>query len=121
MRELEKEFGFQGRTLRQMKREGRVCVYELLGRGGVLYGYEVVIIKIAPAVEIKGELYPEREVYPSSSKSSDDWGRVAWSYSRNCFQDALERYAGLLSEQEKYGFSASGAVLGSPQEEVEVG
>lgn len=114
MRELEKEFGYQGRTLRQLKREGRVAIYELLGRGGVLYGYEVVIVKIAPAEEIMGKPYPEREVYPSSRKDSDDWGHIAWSYGRDHFQDALKRYTGLVAEQEKYGFSASGAVLEQP-------
>jgi hypothetical protein len=80
----------------------------------VLYGYEVVIVKIAPAEEILGRQYLEREVYPSSRKDSDDWGRIAWSYSRDHFQDALLRYTGLVTEQEKYGFSASGAVLEQP-------
>jgi hypothetical protein len=58
VRELEKEFGYQGRTLRQLRREGRVAIYELLDRGEVLYGYEVVVIKIAPAEEILGRQYP---------------------------------------------------------------
>lgn len=67
MKELEREFRYQGRILRQLRREGTTAIYEVLSDGGgVLYGYEVIRIKRAPAEEKFGKFYPERELYPSS-------------------------------------------------------
>lgn len=104
MKTLQTKFKYQSRTLRQLKREGRVAIYELLGRGEVLYGYEVVIIKIRPAEIVFEREYPEREVYPSSSKESSDWGSIAWSYGRNYLSDALKRFDGLVAEEQEHGF-----------------
>jgi hypothetical protein len=96
MRLLRTEIPLQGRTLRQLKRQARIALYGLYGPGDILYGYEVIVIKIRPAEEAFGREYPERELYPSSAKNSDDWGRIAWSYGRNDLAGAEERYAGLL-------------------------
>ena len=58
-----------------MKRQGMVAIYELFGRGRVLYGYEVIIVKVLPAEIIVGRDYPEREAYPSSAKNSEERSR----------------------------------------------
>lgn len=94
MRTLETEIRYQGRTLKQTKREGRVALYELYGAGGVLYGYEVIIVKIHPAESIRGHEYPEREGYPAN----EDWGTLAWSYGRNDQNGALARFQGLVRQ-----------------------
>jgi hypothetical protein len=89
MEKLATEFKVQNRTLKQIKRTDRVAIYELYGANGMLYGFEVVIIKIHPAEEIRGRIYPEREGYPAN----EDWGTLAWSYgskdrdaATRCFQ-----------------------------------
>lgn len=69
MQNLTTELKVQDRTLKQVKREGRVALYELYGANGMLYGFEVVIVKIHPAEEIHGRFYPEREGYPKN----EDW------------------------------------------------
>ena len=98
MKTLPVQFKHQGRTLRQLKRNGLVAIYDLRGKGNALYGYEVIIIKIAPAGTVFGKQYPERELYPSSSKESDDWGTIAWSYGCNDKMRALARFNGLVKE-----------------------
>jgi hypothetical protein len=92
MQILETELKIQNRTLKQLKRQGRVAIYELLGRGGVLYGYEVVIVKIRPAENAFGRDYPEREGYPAN----EDWGHLAWSYPTDGIREAEKRFDGLL-------------------------
>jgi len=80
MKPLPKEIPYQGRVLKQILREGTVAIYEVIARGNVSYGYEVIWIKFAPEEEKFGKLYPNRELYPSSSKNSNDWGQIAWSW-----------------------------------------
>jgi hypothetical protein len=75
---LASELKVQNRTLRQLERDGRVALYALYGANGLLYGFEVVLIRVRKAGEVFGKAYPEREVYPSS----EDWGTLAWSYGR---------------------------------------
>ncbi len=99
MKPIETEISYQGRTLKQLRREGMVALYEVLSPGNVSYGYEVIIIKVAPAREIFGKQYPEREIYPSSSVASNDWGSIAWSYGRDWLDRASEHYDGLCVEQ----------------------
>jgi hypothetical protein len=96
MKTLKTEIKHEGRTLRQIKRDAMVALYEVRGAGNALYGYEVIKIKIAPAEVIMDKMYPEREVYPSSRKNSDDWGSIAWSYGCNDKNRALARYNGLV-------------------------
>jgi len=97
------ELTYQGRTLRQLKREGQVAIYDVRNAGGMLYGYEVIIIKIAPAEEKFGKQYPERELYPSSAKNSNDWGSIAWSFGRKWKKEALACFNGLVKRQVKHG------------------
>ena len=96
MKTLKTEIKFQGRTLRQLKREGNVAIYDVRNAGNTLYGFEVIIVKVAPAETIMGREYPEREVYPSSRKESDDWGSLAWSFGCNDKKRALACFNGLV-------------------------
>jgi hypothetical protein len=100
MTRLDTELKYQGRTLKQIKRQGRIALYELYGANGLLYGYELIVIKIAPEEEIFGKTYPERELYPSSSKNSDDWGKIAWSFgiSENQKQRAFDGFTTIAKE-----------------------
>ena len=101
MKRLELQIEYQGRTLRQLKRIGTVAIYEVRNKAETLYGYEVAMIKVTPAGEKFGKLYPERELYPSSSKNSDDWGTIAWSFGRNFKKEALAAFNGLVRKQSK--------------------
>ncbi len=98
-RPIKTEFGYQGRRLRQLKREGDVAIYEVLGGGGkMLLGYEVVRIRVAPPNTFPdGSSVPWREIYPSSSRDSTDWGLIAFSYPRNGLDRAMERFGDMLS------------------------
>jgi hypothetical protein len=96
MRTLEKELRVQGRTLKQLKREGMVALYALHGGSGLLYGYELVQVQVRLAEKILGRSFPEREVYPKS----ESWGRLGWSFGANgrkeadtCFLERCERAA----------------------------
>ena len=40
MKKLETEIKYQGRTLRQIKREGMAAIYDVRNAGNMLYGYE---------------------------------------------------------------------------------
>src|SRR6267378_2132639 len=91
---LETELKVQNRTLKQIKRQGRVALYELYGANGMLYGFEVVFIKIAKARNVFGKDYPEREVYPGN----EDWGSLAWSYGRNDRDLAEETFLRCLAK-----------------------
>jgi hypothetical protein len=93
---IEKKLKYQWRNLRQLKRTGMIAIYDVRSRGEMLYGYEVVQIKVIPAGEIYGKAYPEREAYPSSAKGSNDWGTCAWSFGRNHKRLALACFSGLV-------------------------
>ena len=108
---LETTLHYQGRTLRQIRRQDQVALYELYGPGDVLYGFEVVIVKVLPAEIIHGKAYPEREAYPSSAKGSDDWGSIAFSYCRNDRAGAEARFAGLVKTQPAKRASDAQALL----------
>jgi hypothetical protein len=55
------ELQVQNRTLKQIKRQGSVALYELYGPRVQLYGFEVVVIRVRRAEELFGRWYPERE------------------------------------------------------------
>jgi hypothetical protein len=84
MQILEVELRVQNRTLKQVKREGMVALYELHGANGLLYGYEVILVRVLPAQEIMGRQYPEREAFPAN----ESWGKEGWSYGVSQKQDA---------------------------------
>jgi hypothetical protein len=106
MQLLEIEVKAQNRTLKQLKRKGRVAIYELLSRGNILYGYEVIIVKTLPARNIMGRDYPEREGYPAN----EDWGDLAWSYPNTTLQLAMKRFEGLIKAEQE------GRLPGTPAE-----
>ena len=54
MKTLPTETVYQGRILRQIKRQGMAAIYEVRNKGNTLYGYEVIIITIEPAKEVRG-------------------------------------------------------------------
>src|ERR1700686_378050 len=101
MQTLATELKSQNRTLRQLKRTGLVAIYDVRNEGQLLLGYETVRIKVAPAQEKFGKLYPERELYPSSARESTDWGTIAWSFGRKQKKEALAMYNGLLKRERK--------------------
>lgn len=71
MQKLEKIVKNNGTIHTQLERTEKAAIYET-GRGD----FEVFKIKTAPAQEIYGKEYPEREVYPSN----EDFGSIAWYY-----------------------------------------
>jgi hypothetical protein len=103
---LPAELTCQNRTLKQLKRQGRVAIYELFGQGRVLYGYEVVIVKILPAKNIYGRDYPEREGYPAN----EDWGDLAWSYPNTALETAMKHFDSLVNDEQE------GRLPGTPAE-----
>jgi hypothetical protein len=101
MEALATELTHRGRTLRQLKRTGMIAIYDVRNRGNMLYGYEVIKIKIAPAEEIFGRMYWAREVYPSSSRTSDDWGTSAWSFGTQQKKQAFAMFNGLVETERR--------------------
>jgi hypothetical protein len=99
MRTLATVVRYQGRALRQLKRVGSVAIYDVRNAGNMLYGYEVIIIKVAPREEVFGKEYPERELYPSSTKNSEDWGTLAWSYGIRQKLKAIAAFNGLVKAE----------------------
>lgn len=97
MQMLPTELKVQNRTLKQIKRQGKVALYELYGANEMLYGFEVIVVKIRKAEHSFGKDYPEREVYPSN----EDWGSFAWSYGRNDREMAERTFVRLLSRSFK--------------------
>jgi hypothetical protein len=96
MQTLETELTYQNRTLRQLKRDGMIAIYEVRNAGELLYGYEVIKIKVLPEEKIFARHYPEREAYPSSSKESNDWGTIVWSFGPSQKHKALAMFNGLV-------------------------
>jgi hypothetical protein len=95
MEKLATEFKVQNRTLKQIKRKGDVALYELYGANGMLYGFELIIIKIRKAREAFGKFYPEHETYPAS----EDWGSLGWSYGQNFRSTAVKAFETLAAER----------------------
>ena len=95
MERLEEEITHHGRTLRQIKRTGKSAIYELRNKGNMLYGYEVIRIRISPAREIYGKFYPEREAYPGN----EQWGSLAWSFGARQRQAAMACFNGLVKQE----------------------
>jgi hypothetical protein len=92
METLKTELQVQNRTLKQIKRQGSVALYELYGPQGQLYGFEVVVVRIRRAEELFGRRYPERETYPGN----EDWGTYGWSYLASDLPGAQKRFEHLL-------------------------
>ena len=87
------EFGANGMQYRQIKRNGRIAMYAVIGKAGKRYGSEVVILAVHPACSIMGRDYPDREVYPHN----EDFGLTGWYYQSD--EDAERRFRSLVSDQ----------------------
>jgi hypothetical protein len=66
MQLLSPELKVQNRTLKLLKRQGRVALYSLYGPQGLLYGYEVAIVQLVKERDVFGSHYPEHEALPSN-------------------------------------------------------
>ena len=89
--ELATEISMQGRMYRQVKRSGRVAIYEL-SKDDELRGYEVIVIQIHAAGERFGKWYEKREGYASN----ESWGTSGFSYLASDKDGAERRFAGLI-------------------------
>ena len=72
---------------KQVDREGDLCYYER--SDGI---FEIFRVQTLPEKKIFGEVYPEREVYPTN----DDFGHTAWCFNNErmankCF-DRLKKW-----------------------------
>lgn len=78
-KKLNKEISLKDFKLIQIWRENDLAIYEQTGHNrSVLPAkqrYEVIIIEVAPASNIKGVIIPERELYPKI----EDWGLKGWT------------------------------------------
>src|ERR1700759_2978546 len=76
MQLLSTQFTHDGRTLKQLSRSDKAAIYELRGWQGLLYGYEVIRVRVQKEREQFGKIFAEREAYPAASQ----FGYIAWSY-----------------------------------------
>ena len=76
MKKLPVNISNAGFTFTQLKREGRVCIYEQVPDGGEFKAYEVIIIKYRKERQLYGKVLPAQEAYPSDS----DWGTLGWTF-----------------------------------------
>lgn len=81
MKKLDKVIRKNGFVYELMKRNKYVAIYKQEDTG-----YEVFLIRVGKAENIKGREYPEREVFPFN----EDFGEFAWSYRK--YEQALEKY-----------------------------
>ena len=86
MKKLPVNISNAGFTFTQLKREGRVCIYEQVPDGGEFKAYEVIIIKYRKERQLYGKVLPAQEAYPSDS----DWGKLAWTFMS--LEEAEERF-----------------------------
>jgi hypothetical protein len=99
------EITSKGLTYRQMKRVGQLAIYEVLNRVGRSYGFEVVVLKVAPAFALQGRSIPAREAYPSS----EQFGSTGWYFQYR--EDADQRFNELLDASKRPHASRPAAVL----------
>lgn len=74
MRPIDTHFTLRGFEMQQVKRHDNVAIYSQ-SRDGHPLAWEVVVIRIAPAANICGNEYPEREIYPND----EAWGKRGWT------------------------------------------
>lgn len=75
--ELENKFSKKGFRHVLVSRRGAVAIYrrfQILNFRKIEH-FEVVVVRIAPAVELFGQMIPEREVYPAS----ETWGSLGFT------------------------------------------
>lgn len=74
MNTLPLQFERYSYTFTQVERNSSTAIYEQ-SKGGRIMAYEAVQVRVAPAAEVFGTAYPEREVYPGP----EAWGVTAWT------------------------------------------
>jgi hypothetical protein len=118
MKLLPQEFTCDGRVLRQMKRTATAAAYQLVGTGGVSYGFEVIKVKRQNECEKFGRIVAAREIYPASS-----WLNYrGWSYGTNHLRQALEKFDMLVQAgKEKLHAPAPRRTAGSLEETLRGG
>lgn len=92
---LETSFSYDGFVLTQVKREGKVALFEKTKATHKSPSYEVVVVQVSKAREVFGRAIAEHEIMPSS----EEWGTNGWSYSD--LDSALKRFDKLVREQER--------------------
>ena len=103
MQLLSTQFTHDGRTLKQLSRSDKAAIYELRGWQGLLYGYEVIRVRVQKEREQFGKIFAEREVYPAASQ----FGYIAWSYGSRHKKEALDRYD-RCAQREHQNLNANG-------------
>ena len=76
-------------TFKQLKRDGRVCLYRREKPDGSIFGYEVIVVKLTKA----GTTFPNGVVVPEDTESyggAHSFGRSA--YFCSTLQRAEERF-----------------------------
>lgn len=108
MKPLSTVISHDGRTLTQLQRSAKAAIYELRGDNEIVYGYEVIKVRVQKETEHFGRIFPEREIYPPDS----EFGKMAWSFGRNHKEEALKQFAMLIRiEQESLTPKATQKVL----------
>ena len=69
-------FDSKGWHFKQLKRTGRVALYERWKDTSASSHYEVIIVQNIKESEAFGNHYPAHERYPAS----EQWGEQAWTY-----------------------------------------
>ncbi len=79
IKKLDKEISLKDFKLTQVWRENDLAIYEQVGHNRselpAKQRYEVIVIEVAPASNIKGIIITERELYPKV----EDWGLKGWT------------------------------------------
>ena len=85
MKKLEKEFKKWNFIFTQVKREGKYAIYEKFFEETSI-GFEVIIIQKQKEHERFGQVFPAKELYPSS----EAWGKYGWTFTD--FRDAITKF-----------------------------
>lgn len=87
MKQLEKEFTFNGFTFRQVRRKGMLAIYEQHKHGRI--AWEVIRIQSHDGRTFGEKWYPASEFYPSANT----WGRLGWTCKSS--EEAHQRFESL--------------------------
>lgn len=99
IRPLETEFIQSGYTMRQLKRDGDVALFEQ-AKGGHVIAYEIVIVQIRPERTFPdGRVTPCREGYPGN----EEWGTNGWTILDE--DEAKRRFKALVEERRQAKFT----------------
>ena len=90
---LEKTFTRKSFVHNQIKRDGKIAIYERWKANPETKHYEVVKIGSHNGYTIAGQFVAPSEVYPSSTA----WGVTGWTY--NTINEAEKKFKQLVAEQ----------------------